>query len=102
MSAKIQRYIFKFHIVIIDPNTKDKQVPNQISGYICLIGCLLHLEARINKASRICKKKISCSSTKMTRYESYDTDLKVIQKDRKISGVDPYKLVVEYDSTPLS
>lgn len=38
----------------------------------------------------------------MTRYESYDIDLKVIQKDRKISGVDPYKLVVEYDSTPLS
>lgn len=38
----------------------------------------------------------------MTRYESYDTDLKVIQKDRKIGGVDPYKLVVEYDSTPLS
>lgn len=48
------------------------------------------------------QKKFSCSSTKMTRYESYDTDLKVIQKDRKISGVDPYKLVVEYDSTPLS
>ena len=38
----------------------------------------------------------------MTRNESYDTDLKVIQKNRKISGVDPYKLVLENDSTLLS